>query len=729
MAPRTFKKMVIAISGTFAGYKQAEMRLTLFLLPADIKALVEEQGATFSSSVTDQCTHLVTTEKDAEKKGIKYQAASKSVICQVVSLDWLLDSVEKKKPIAEKAYLLGAADAANGPDSKQDDKKVIKKANGKAKVQATDKNGNGVVDSQDAKEDDQKDAKKASKKSGTGNASKKRVIKEEDDEEPADESNKKQKDSQKASFKQLIVPVDEEFMSCKHAFNNPQVYIDGSGLIWDATLNQTVAAANNNKFYRIQILARADGKTYVTWTRWGRVGEHGQSACLGDGSLQDAKKQFLKKFKDKSGLSWENRLDAPRNNKYTFLERNYEEDDEEEEEKKKKKQDEKSEKSVKLEPGENKPPVESKLEKPLQDLMSFIFNQQHMNSALESMSYDAKKLPLGKLSERTLKAGFSVLKELAELLVDPTLSFSKYSMNLGTAQEHLSNRYFTTIPHVFGRNRPPVLNSDAMIRREVELLEALTDMDVANEILKDSKEADEIHALDRQFQSLGMEEMTRLEPRSTEFSELSDYLCNSRGATHNLEYKVIDIFRIERKGETDRFTNSCFANLQNSDRRLLWHGSRSSNFGGILSQGLRIAPPEAPVNGYMFGKGVYLADTSSKSANYCCPYNSGNMGLLLLCDAELGDPMLELRDSDYMAGENAKSQGKIATLGMGTSIPGGWKDAGDVNAALKGVKIPDVGIGSSERKDDQHVWLQYNEYIVYDIAQIRQRYLFYVHMR
>lgn len=48
------------------------MRLTLpFLLAADIKALVEEQGATFSSSVTDQCTHLVTTQKDAEKKGVK----------------------------------------------------------------------------------------------------------------------------------------------------------------------------------------------------------------------------------------------------------------------------------------------------------------------------------------------------------------------------------------------------------------------------------------------------------------------------------------------------------------------------------------------------------------------------------------------------------------------------------------------------------------------------------
>ena len=37
----------------------------------------------------------------------------------------------------------------------------------------------------------------------------------------------------------------------------------------------------------------------------------------------------------------------------------------------------------------------------------------------------------------------------------------------------------------------------------------------------------------------------------------------------------------------------------------------------ITFQGLRIAPPEAPVTGYMFGKGIYFADMVSKSANYC----------------------------------------------------------------------------------------------------------------
>ena len=48
------------------------------------------------------------------------------------------------------------------------------------------------------------------------------------------------------------------------------------------------------------------------------------------------------------------------------------------------------------------------------------------------------------------------------------------------------------------------------------------------------------------------------------------------------------------------------------NRMLLWHGSRLTNWVGILSKGLRIAPPEAPVTGYMFGKGVYFADMVSQ---------------------------------------------------------------------------------------------------------------------
>ena len=182
-----------------------------------------------------------------------------------------------------------------------------------------------------------------------------------------------------------------------------------------------------------------------------------------------------------------------------------------------------------------------------------------------------------------------------------------------------------------------------MLRREVAMLDTLSDMEVANTIMKTTtgkaSDASSINLLDKRFKDLGMEEMTPLKHDSDEYRHLSAYLVESSGETHGLRYRLEDIFRIERHGESQRFAKSKYAKLKDKDRRLLWHGSRTTNYGGILSQGLRIAPPEAPVNGYAFGKGVYLADCSSKSANYCNPGMSGNVGVLLLCEVELSRPL------------------------------------------------------------------------------------------
>lgn len=59
------------------------------------------------------------------------------------------------------------------------------------------------------------------------------------------------------------------------------------------------------------------------------------------------------------------------------------------------------------------------------------------------------------------------------------------------------------------------------------------------------------------------------------------------------------------------------------------------NYGGILSQGLRIAPPEAPVNGYAYGKGVYFANAFATSTGYCYNNNT-NEKLMLLCEVAVG---------------------------------------------------------------------------------------------
>lgn len=138
------------------------------------------------------------------------------------------------------------------------------------------------------------------------------------------------------------------------------------------------------------------------------------------------------------------------------------------------------------------------------------------------------------------------------------------------------------------------------------MLDTLTDMEVANTIMKStsdkSKDAESVNMLDKRFEELKLDEMTALDHKSSEYKALSNYLITSSEEAHGIRYRLEDIFKIERTGEAERFAKSEYAKLKKHDRRLLWHGSRATNYGGILSQGLRIAPPEAPVSGYAFGK-------------------------------------------------------------------------------------------------------------------------------
>lgn len=109
-------------------------------------------------------------------------------------------------------------------------------------------------------------------------------------------------------------------------------------------------------------------------------------------------------------------------------------------------------------------------------------------------------------------------------------------------------------------------------------------------------------------------------------------MLNTHASTHNdFTAKPSAIFRACKASEEDEWSKDCPKEAR-KDRMLLWHGSRLTNWCGILSSGLRIAPPEAPVTGYMFGKGLYFADSFSKSANYCFATQKNNRGLMLLCE-------------------------------------------------------------------------------------------------
>ncbi|KAF6173589.1 hypothetical protein GIB67_022948 [Kingdonia uniflora] len=77
-------------------------------------------------------------------------------------------------------------------------------------------------------------------------------------------------------------------------------------------------------------------------------------------------------------------------------------------------------------------------------------------------------------------------------------------------------------------------------------------------------------------------EMTPLQADSKEFFMIERYMQNTHAKTHsNYAVDIVQIFRVSRPAESDRFKKFCGTN----NRMLLWHGSRLTNWTGILSQG------------------------------------------------------------------------------------------------------------------------------------------------
>jgi len=435
--PRTKAPPVVpstALEGytvTFASYSASCHADFTSKTLTQIKSQIASCGGSYASKI-DQCTHLVASPAQYEKKlkAIKEGLQDPNLI--IVDYDWLAESLKSASPVAVDDYLL---DKSSAPT-------------------------NGVHGSNDADEKSESESK-ASKADQKPNLKRKRGDSETTNTQLKNRGSKQPPPPKKKATPK--VPVDDQ-LSTQYQYS---VYVDTDGLAWDATLNQSNSNANNNKFYKIQLLV--EGKdSYRCWTRWGRVGEIGQSAMLGDGSFGAAMAAFEKKFKDKNGNKWENRDGPAKSGKYVFIEINYADSDEEEEEDEEP-QRKKREVAVKGEDDEEEEeeiediPVQSALEKPVQELMKLIFDLKLFDSTMASLNYDAKKMPLGKLSKKSLLKGYEVLKELAALIADPNTAVGT-GLPYGQAVADRSNLYFSLVPHVSGRSRLPTLDNMNLIK-------------------------------------------------------------------------------------------------------------------------------------------------------------------------------------------------------------------------------------------------------------------------
>ncbi|GBM00800.1 Poly [ADP-ribose] polymerase 1 [Araneus ventricosus] len=456
-----------------------------------------------------------------------------------------------------------------------------------------------------------------------------------------------------------------------------QVY-QKEGEVYSAVLAYVDASNGKNSFYKLQVLRADSGSSYYLFRQWGRVGTKiGGKKVESFDNVQKAVRAFEKLYFEQTENHWRNRKNFQKKpgRKYP-LEVDYGQDSEEVQQK--------------LKAGEN-----SRLSKPVQELICLIFDQDAMMMTMIEFEIDLKKMPLGKISEKQIAMAYEVLGEAQQILAR--------DRNKSKITE-VSNRFFTLIPHNFGLKKPPLLDNEEIIKSKIEMLDSLLQIGIAYSIIKDQAEKED--PIDMHYRKLKAD-IEAVEKDTEEYFLIETYLKNTHAPTHD-QYvlELLEVFRVNRHGESENYRK--FRGLHN--KKLLWHGSRLTNFVGILSQGLRIAPPEAPVSGYMFGKGVYFADMASKSANYCVARNS--TGLLLLCEVALGN-MYEKTSGEYI---EKLPDGKHSTLGMGITIPDPTEKVfiGDVEVPY-GRPVQKTDISNSR--------LLYNEYIVYDTNQINIKYL------
>ncbi|CAL1292484.1 unnamed protein product [Larinioides sclopetarius] len=212
--------------------------------------------------------------------------------------------------------------------------------------------------------------------------------------------------------------------------------------VYNVVLAYVDMSKGTNSFYKLQILESNKGSKYYVFRQWGRVGTTiGGKKVENFSTAVEAISSFESLYLEKTGNEWWDRKNFVKKPGCMYpLDIDYgQESDQIKQE---------------LKPGDN-----SKLPKPVQELICLIFDIEAMKKAMVEFEIDLKKMPLGKLSKKQMEMAYKVLGEAQQILVT--------GANNAKITD-VSNRFFTLIPHDFGMKKPPLLDDEDIINPKLK---------------------------------------------------------------------------------------------------------------------------------------------------------------------------------------------------------------------------------------------------------------------
>ena len=445
------------------------------------------------------------------------------------------------------------------------------------------------------------------------------------------------------------------------------------------TFNYTDVKNNNNKFYIIQLLQDIHIKNYVVLFRWGRVGKFGQVKFITFKNFEEARMTYMNKFERKLLYG------------YIIIKT----------EAKIKNKD-----NLDIEDNNN----DEGLEKPIANLLRLVFDLKSFNQQMQNIGYDSDKIPLGQLSSEVIDEGYKYLNELEKIIED------KNKSNYSNQIYDLSSKYYTLIPHNFGMNHMSrfVINSMDKIQKEHELLDSIKNIKIVSGVLHSNN-----NIINNDKNEISLKEkldefkynIKYLPKENLKYSIIEQYLLNSNYIPNSPRIKLNEVFEVEEK---NMIKNTKALNIKNENKKLLWYGVGISNFVNIFKNGLELPSPQAPIFSYMFGKGIYFSDIAIKSFYNSNPQN--NIGLMLLCEVELGN--IEERLKADIKLPQTLEKGKNSVKIIGKNYPDEEANYIDEN----GIIIP-TGKILVNKDENKKCYFEFNEFIVYNLEQIKIRYI------
>lgn len=296
-----------------------------------------------------------------------------------------------------------------------------------------------------------------------------------------------------------------------------------------------------------------------------------------------------------------------------------------------------------------------KLDPNVISLVESVFNDS--SNALTSVvdikiTADGFETPIGILSYGQIEDGQGALKEVSKAIKARDI----------TRMRRLTSQYYSIIPHKLAFDiTSQVIDSDERLQQELDVLQLMRDsLEVGSDAFIEGSAA--------KYYELGVD-IAHIHSNADEAKRVVKFIEGTVGSTHASfakRAKVKNVFKIILPHDRGRYDKCPVGN-----ERELFHGSRNCNIVGILKRGLLIAPPEAPVSGWAFGKGSYFADMSSKSLQYSLkPFgkNHSTSCYLFLSRVKLGRQfVLNWGFPGYDVAKKCLTEGYDSTFGKASS--------------------------------------------------------------